>query len=223
MRRRTLLLAASAPALAPARAQVARMGSHGMAVFGGAGGLMASHLPMFHRPHDVQVLLRLRLQDAALDRRLRDILARKPRLWTLIPERFDLDRLDPEHPAPLQAFRGTLHEGHFERGGPARFEVRCRVEAVPLFQRLSGEPRRANRQRFLWFGLGSDQFLVKRLDQRPDIDLIGRFEAVSPWTGQRELELPAPEGLAAPSAQALRVAGVPGPVHWLVAETGDLA
>lgn len=220
MKRRALLLTAPAVALA----QSPRMGTHGMALVGGHGGLLASHLPMFHRPHDVQVLLRLRLEDARLERRLRDILARQPQLWTLNPEPFDLDRLAPGSAEPLPPFRATLHEGHFERGGPVRFsDVGCVVESIRLFQRLSGEPRRAPQQRFLWIGQGREQFLVKRLDQRPDIDLIGRFEAARPWTGERDIALPAPAGLEPPSPEALRRAGLMAPVRWLYVETGDLA
>jgi hypothetical protein len=194
------------------------MGTHGMALFGGREGLMASHLPMFHRPHDVQALLRIRLRDAALDLRIREQLSREPKLWTINPERFDLDRLTPGDAEPLTRFRAALFEGHFERDGQVRLEgVEIAVEAVPLFSRLSPEPRRAPQQRFLWFGLGHEQFLVKRLEQRPDIDLIGRFEVRQPWRGQKHLTLPAPSALQAPSNGLL-----PGKVSWLYTETGDL-
>lgn len=74
MRRRAFALAALLPAFA--RADETAMGGHGMAVFGGREGLYASHLPMFHAPHDTQLLLRFHLADAAADRALRERLAR---------------------------------------------------------------------------------------------------------------------------------------------------
>lgn len=82
-------------------AQAVGYGSHGMAVFGGRDGLYASHLPMFHAPHDAQVLLRFRLADASVDASLRARLALRPQLWTLDPESFDLHRLQPGNPEPL--------------------------------------------------------------------------------------------------------------------------
>ncbi|WP_373990514.1 hypothetical protein [Duganella sp. BuS-21] len=42
-------------------------GEHGMVLFGGKKGLYASHLPMFHAPHDYQVILQLHVADAATD------------------------------------------------------------------------------------------------------------------------------------------------------------
>ena len=59
LRRSLLVLAAGLPAISHAETPV---GGHGMAVFGGREGLYASHLPMFHTPHDSQILLRFRRQ-----------------------------------------------------------------------------------------------------------------------------------------------------------------
>jgi len=57
-------------------------GEHGMALFGGKAGLYASHLPMFHAPHDYQVLLQIHIADPKVDAALRRRLDGKTALWT---------------------------------------------------------------------------------------------------------------------------------------------
>jgi hypothetical protein len=206
-----------------------RMGLHGMVLFGGAEGLYASHLPMFHVPHDVQLLLHIRLQDGRLEQRMRRTLAQRPELWTIEPEHFDLTRLHASSSAPLGGFGARLFQGHFERGGQERHAaVRVEVEQVLLFNRLVPLMRQAAQQRFFWFGKGREQFLVKWLDQRPDIDLIGRFVSHAPMQGQRLLTMPA--GPLKPPADnvltpRLRQAGAKpvGAINWLYADTSDLA
>ena len=58
-----------------ANAADATHGQHGMALFGGKEGLYASHLPLFHAPHDHQVILRVHVADPTTDAALRVALA----------------------------------------------------------------------------------------------------------------------------------------------------
>jgi hypothetical protein len=176
MKRRALLTLAGLPLLA--RAEETAMGGHGMAVFGGREGLYASHLPMFHTPHDSQVLLRLHLADAAADKALRETLARAPKLWTFDPEAFDLLRLSPGHAQPLREFKARFFEGHFERGGkPQKGEQRVVVDEVLLFRRLSPASREAATGRYRLIGRGDEWFAFKTIDRRPDFDHIVRLQA----------------------------------------------
>ena len=176
MKRRTFALAALLPALG--RAEETAMGGHGMAVFGGREGLYASHLPMFHTPHDSQVLLRFHLADAAADKAMREALAREPKLWTFDPEAFDLLRFSPGHAKPLHDFKARFFEGHFERGGkPQPVEQRIVVDEVLLFRRLSPAQREAATGRYRLIGKGSEWFAVKTIDRRPDFDHIVRLDA----------------------------------------------
>lgn len=148
-------------------------GSHGMAVFGGHEGLYASHLPMFHAPHDTQVIIRFHLQDQVIDAQLRNALAQKPELWTLNPEEFDLLRLASGHINPLKQFTARFVQGHFERGGKQRFIGQSViVDEVILFRRLSTTERKSTAGRYHLIGKGRERFLVKEIDRRPDFDLI---------------------------------------------------
>jgi len=162
-----LLLAA-----APATAHHSTMGVHGMALFGGADGLFASHLPLFRPPHDRQILLEIQAEDAALDRQLRAGLAADAKLWTIEPERFELARLLPDAAAPLRRFRANVVQGHFERGGrTVHKDVPFRIVRV-----LANRPIAPGSVKPIAIyhpvGRGRTWFLVKKIDGRPDFDHI---------------------------------------------------
>ncbi|HYD80928.1 MAG TPA: hypothetical protein VEC06_14070 [Paucimonas sp.] len=157
------LLAGAAQAGEPASS----MGLHGMVMFGGKEGLYASHMPMYHRPHDVQAVFRLRMADAPLDAELRRELARRPVLWTIVPERFELDRLAPEAADPVARLRADLVRGHFERGGATVHSgVEIVVERVLMYRRLDPAPRREAGMVYEVIDAGPkarEHYLVKRI------------------------------------------------------------
>lgn len=151
-------------------------GVHGMLLFGGHDALFASHLPMFHAPHDMQVVVRITLDDAALERTLGETLRREPAVWTLLPEPFDLRRLAPGADTPLRGFRAQIVEGHFERGGVFRHrDVAVRVMAVPVFRDLDPALRTAPVLEYLRIAAhpgAREQFLLLRIDARPGADHV---------------------------------------------------
>jgi len=215
--RRHLLLGLTLAPLAAHAAETA-MGGHGMAVFGGREGLYASHLPMFHAPHDSQIVLRFHLADAVADRALRDEVAARPRLWTFDPETFDLLRFGPGHAQPLREFEARFFEGHFERGGkPQAGEQRVVVDEVLLFRRLSPAPRELSMGRYRLIGKGSEWFAFKIIDRRPDFDHIVRLEAPGVTT---DVSVPL-QGLAKPNL-AVHRAFKARKLMELYFETGDL-
>lgn len=178
--RRLAVLLLALPALA-ARAAPApvdpTMGVHGMVLFGGRAGLYASHLPMFHAPHDVQAVLRVHLADPRLDAAIRARLDGKAALWTLDPERFALGRLAPGAARPLAAFRADVVQGHFEQGGAVRYRAAdLVVDEVLLYRPLAGGAPPPAVATYLPVG----RFLVKRIDGRPDVDHIVRLRRPAP-------------------------------------------
>ena len=183
-------------------------GEHGMALFGGMDGLYAAHLPMFHAPHDYQVILKLRLADPAQDRELRVRLGGKTALWTLAPEKFDLGRLAPGAANPLAGFKADLVLGHFEQGGKTRYAgAAFIVEQVLLFRQLSAQSARSDTARYMQLGTGAQRFLVKQIDSRPDFDHIVAITA--PRKASTQALTVRKQGLEQPAAQALRAA-LPG-------------
>jgi hypothetical protein len=147
-------------------------GSHGMVLFGGKDGLYASHLPMFHPPHDTQVVLRLHFADPGLDASMRARLEGRTALWTLDPDKFELSRLAPGAAQPLRTFAANVVEGHFEQGGATRYgHAPVIVDEVLVYRPLS--PAGGVRARSTYVPVGT--FLVKLIDSRPDVDHIVRL------------------------------------------------
>lgn len=153
-------------------------GTHGMALFGGKDALYASHLPMFHAPHDYQVVLQVRIADPKLDAALRRRLNGKTALWTIDPEKFELDRLAPNASAPLREFKADLVDGHFERGGKTQYAgATVLVDKVLMFRKLSADAAKRDKARYVQLGSGQRRYLVKEIDSRPDFDHIVAVKA----------------------------------------------
>lgn len=185
-------------------------GAHGMAVFGGSGGVFASHLAMFHAPHDYQVLLQIQLADPALEGALRAQLQAEPKLWSIDPEKFPLTDLW-QAKQPRKQFRADLYQGHFERGGKLfHKQVLIEVRQVLLHQQLDPNVGAKTQATYRLLQAGDSAFLVKRLQMRPDFDHIVRLEGADLLPGQGELAL-AIRGISQPAdselSDALRTAG----------------
>ena len=154
-------------------------GTHGMALFGGQEGLYASHLPMFHAPHDYQVILQVHIADPATDAALRQRLDGNDALWTIDPEKFELSTLAPDTRTPRKEFKADLVHGHFERGGSTQYKAATVViDKVLVFRQLDDKPRNAGMSRYMQIGSGAQRFLVKEIDSRPDFDHIVSYRAV---------------------------------------------
>ena len=154
-------------------------GTHVMALFGGQEGLYASHLPMFHAPHDYQVILQVHIADPATDAALRKRLDGNNALWTIDPEKFELSTLAPDTRTPRKEFKADLVQGHFERGGSTQYKAATVViDKVLVFRQLDDEPRNAGMSRYMQIGGGAQRFLVKEIDSRPDFDHIVSYRAV---------------------------------------------
>ena len=183
----------------------ATYGEHGMVLFGGKDGLYTSHLPMFHAPHDYQVILRVHLADAAQEAALRARLDGKAALWTVAPEKFELDRLAPRAANPLREFKADMVLGHFEQGGKTQYAgATVVVDRVLLYRRLSPQSKRSGSARYMAVGEGARRFLVKRIDSRPDFDHIVAIEgATGRGVSVAKQDLQEPDGaLLARAAQA---------------------
>jgi hypothetical protein len=156
----------------PAEAQ--RMGTHGMVLFGSGKQLFASHIPMFHRPHDVQLLLSVSLAHPELPSG-RDF---SEGTYTLEPERFDLDALAQGR---LKQFRATVYQGNFEAGGtPLHKDVTVRVRAVEQMQLLTAQAPELPEPRHWVVGSGKEAWLVHVISRAPDFDQVVKVSLDKP-------------------------------------------
>ena len=149
---------------------------HGMLVFG-TEEIYLSHLPMFHNPHDYQVILKTKLVKSGVD--VHDLYARDrarsgAELYTIVPEPFVLPELFPP-PGTIPArrsFRATLFRGHFERGGsPLVANLTVEVENVILARKLIDETD-ANSMSYFVFGNEIELFAAHWIQAKPDFDQI---------------------------------------------------
>jgi hypothetical protein len=149
------------------------VGRHGMLVFGEQV-LYFSHLPMFHAPHNFQVLLEVRLGDEATHELFRDRRLHPAEIYTFDPDEFAIAELDPSGPV-RPSIRGTLVHGHFERGGtPIATDVTAEVVNVVYFRKLDVDATRPDGElmRYLCFGRPGELFLAHRIEGRPAFDHV---------------------------------------------------
>jgi hypothetical protein len=157
-------------------------GTHGMLLFG-RHALYASHLPMFHRPHDYQVLLELELSGPA-QAAYAASLGQYPQetVYTLDPEKFVLPDM-VAHPRPFQA---DVYRGHFERGGTRIASgATVRIRRVVYFRPLLAADAAPAHPTYIVLGNSQEQFLAHRIAGQPDYDQVLRV-TLSP-AGARQL------------------------------------
>ncbi|MFZ6654146.1 hypothetical protein [Undibacterium sp. TJN19] len=148
-------------------------GVHGMLLFGNSEGMYVSHLPMFHAPHDYQVVLQIRCLDQKLDAAIKARLEQKLALWTMEPEQFEIARLATDSQTPLKQFKANIVLGHFEQGGKTEYkDVTVVVEKTLLFRQLSPQMHESKQAVYHQIGSGSQRFLLKEIDSRPDFDHV---------------------------------------------------
>lgn len=94
---------------APEPLDPAYEGIHGMLVFNQGSSLFASHLPLYRKPHNAQIVYKLEAKDPALI-----FLVRDADIVTIEPEKFNLQRLIRGEAVTIKA---DVYLGHFERGG----------------------------------------------------------------------------------------------------------
>ena len=163
-------------------AQPDRPASHGMLVVG-AETIFLSHLPMFHSPHDYQVLLRASFGAATDDIYRSDRKAHPDtRFHTFAPAAFVLPELFPGpagEPPVRTSFTGSLVRNHFEQP-PAHpdqpFEIASgvTVDVVGVVHHHLFDPAAppSGRLRYLLFGAGTELFMAHRITRRPDFDQL---------------------------------------------------
>jgi hypothetical protein len=131
----------------------------------------ASHLPMFHSPHDYQVLLKLRLADkpgANTVALYEEAKKSSTGYFTLVPEPMDLTQIIS---GSRKTFFAAIYVGHFERGGKALGAVQVSVAEVTYVDKLNGE-KLPDGNRYMVFGEAGEYFAMHLIMGRPNFDAI---------------------------------------------------
>ncbi|WP_295904479.1 hypothetical protein [uncultured Bdellovibrio sp.] len=140
---------------------------HGMLLFGKSQ-VYLSHLPMFHAPHDYQVLLQATLSAEGLNAYHASLRNSNETVYTLVPEAFSLPELT-SHPVP---FKAQIYKGHFERGGVLIADNVTVEIKVLYFRKFSGTDVKPSQGTYILFGNSKEQFLAHAITAAPDFDQI---------------------------------------------------
>ncbi|MEK2645416.1 hypothetical protein [Bdellovibrio sp. BCCA] len=140
---------------------------HGMLLFGRSQ-IYLSHLPMFHTPHDYQVILQATLSREGLYAYQKSVNSSDETVYTLVPEAFSLPEM-LSRPVP---FKAQIYKGHFERGG-VLIADNVKVEIKILyFKKFSGAEIKPSVGTYILFGNSQEQFLAHSITAAPDFDQI---------------------------------------------------
>ena len=160
------------------------VGRHGMLIVGEET-IYVSHLPMWMRPHNFQVILEVtfRGHDLRQARYVDDRKTTGTRLYTLEPKKFDIKELAPTGPQHLpsrSSFQATIWRNHFEDHPVThpgqRFKIaqdaEVHVENVVYFQELDPQGPGLQDLEYVLFGKGQELFLAHVITQPPDFDQV---------------------------------------------------
>lgn len=153
---------------------------HGMLLFGNKT-TYASHLPMFHAPHDYQAILKLSLQDLPGSKTIslyKQVKDQGKTLFTLVPEVMDLSKvLD----GTKIHFHAEIYDGHFEKGGESLGEVNVGVEKVVYGKKLIDIPQQpGGTESYLLFGGVGEYFAAHLIESKPSFDSVAKLS--QPYT-----------------------------------------
>lgn len=175
-----------------------RMGQHGMVLFTDGAHLYASHLPLYQRPHDAQIIYRIHSEhQRVLIQQLTAHTAqhnsgRAPTLLTLLPDRFNLDRLIAGETFHLPA---QIYSGHFERGGTLWLTEQRLHFVQQIYLRSLSKPVQPLSQLVRWDALslarGHSTLFVHRIQSPPSFDAILLNRSCPKTLGDDQRPLPA--------------------------------
>ncbi|UXI70131.1 MBL fold metallo-hydrolase [Tahibacter amnicola] len=141
--------------------------THGMVLFGQRE-VYLSHMPMFHSPHDYQLILEAELPPDVLAAWRQDAAKHPDTFYSIAPTGA---WVLTEGIAEGKTFAADLFRGHFERGGARLLQnVTVTVKRLIHFRRF--EAGQAPAGRWIPFGSNDESYLAHRIEGAPDMDQI---------------------------------------------------
>lgn len=150
---------------------------HGMLVFGDKV-TYASHLPMFHHPHDYQLVMKVSFAAPNSNSNVLTVYERTKAqgktLFTIEPQVMDLTKVMD---GTTKSFSAKLYDGHFERGGTVLGTVTVNVEQFLVNKQLN--PAEPEKNQYLLFGEQAEFFVVHLINGKPSFDLVAKTTQAS--------------------------------------------
>lgn len=141
-----------------------------------------SHIPMFHEPHDYQIIMDVDLQHPDLEE------GRNfgGELHTFVPDKFSLgDLLNGK----LKTIEGTLVRGNFEKEGsePLLENVKAEVKTILHSKHLSEGSEGPAELEYLLYGSKDDAYLIHPIHGNAGFDQLVSVDASSVQATDEEL------------------------------------
>ncbi len=172
---------------------------HGMLIVG-QNKVYLSHLPMFHSPHDYQVIFEAIFSEPALNAYKASLAASNETVYTLVPESFVLPDM-VAHPKP---FKAQIYKGHFERGG-LKIADNVTVQVKVIFaKKLNPADKSPSTAKFILFGNSEEQFMAHEIISKPDFDQISAVKTSTFVKNQLETGLHLKAGSTESNTVALK-------------------
>ncbi len=149
--------------------------THGMILFGDKANYV-SHLPMFHSPHDYQLVMKIGLESGPRSTALAAYAKEKSsgqKLFTVVPDPFDIALVMN---GSLNKLAADLYSGHFEKGGKKLGAVVLKVEKILLAKKLDPATLESNLD-YLVFGIDGEYFGVHSIKGKPSFDTVVKVNA----------------------------------------------
>ena len=142
---------------------------HGMLMVGNRT-VYLSHLPMFHSPHDYQIILQVNLPPQVQAAYVNDRFKTHQRIYTLVPDQaFNL----PTEVMEKKPFTATIFRGHFERGGVAILKnVVVNIQKVVYFHKFNPADHPLPQLEYFLFGNPPELFMAHLIVVCPDYDQV---------------------------------------------------
>lgn len=141
---------------------------HGMLVVG-TDKIYLSHLPMFHNPHDYQVIFEVELPAEAKAKFVQHQKDNpKVPYYTIVPQAFVLPEM-VQNPKP---FKASIFSGHFERPGHELILKNIVVSAKKVFFKKLDPKGKDDKTKYLVFGDGNEKFVAHLIGGQPSFDHI---------------------------------------------------
>jgi hypothetical protein len=141
---------------------------HGMLLFG-TEQVWLSHLPMFHKPHDYQVIMSVRLEKNGKDMLptyLADRNQSQAVYYTFVPKRFSMTNLVG---GTITSIEGSLVRGHFERGGVTiATGVTAFIKSMPVKVQFQVDGMKSEKASYYVLGDSTETWLAHKIVAKPD-------------------------------------------------------
>lgn len=152
--------------------------THGMVLFGDTTKYV-SHMPMYHSPHDYQLVMQIQMLDSTHAPTLAPYQEAKKagqKLFTIAPKPFDLTQIIS---GKLTEFSADLYSGHFEQSGINLGPIQIKIQKIILSKKLDpSEPETIIEH--VIFGSHGEYFAVHSIKGKPSFDTVLKMTALEP-------------------------------------------